>query len=123
MREYLKGLDATIQTQLTRRQDLYHRLQTALDQGTAFESRVFEQTQNQRQGKGQWALGEAQPQVQSAQLYQTFQREISLTETLVQQSRETYNREAQVYNGYLQQIPRAWAAGILGFHPVDYKTE
>ena len=67
-----------------------------------------------------FALAEAYPDLKANQNFQQLQAELSDVENKLAASRRFFNNAVQEYNTGIQQIPAAFFAGALGFHPQTF---
>ncbi|HEY1152901.1 MAG TPA: LemA family protein [Pseudolabrys sp.] len=70
--------------------------------------------------KNLFALSEAYPDLKANQNFQQLQTELSDIENKLAASRRFFNNAVQEYNTGIQQIPAAFFAGALGFHPQTF---
>lgn len=134
LREACRAAASDIETQLARRYDLYIKATNVLDSGSDFERGVFNKVTELRTrtdlGLEQkvaelgrlFAVAEANPTVQSVELFAKMQAAVFETETLIQTARETYNARAKSYNSVIKQLPMNIAAWTLSFKEMPYFT-
>ena len=123
---------ANIDTELTRKFNLYLKATSVLENGSDFEKGVFVKVTELRtrsdlsisekveQANNLLAVAENNPNVNSVQLYSTMQRAVDSTESRLQEARQNFNTAVNNYNMLLSQIPMCWAAKILKFKRRDY---
>lgn len=66
------------------------------------------------------ATAEAYPELKSNENYKQLMNELSITENMVAQYRENYNKQIKEYNRYVRKFPNKQFLGLLGYDVVDY---
>lgn len=123
---------SNIDTELARRFDLYIRATDVLEDGSAFERKIYTEITQLRTRQdltnaekigavnNLLAVAENNPDIKSTLLFSNMQAAISATETRVQEARQVYNTDVNKYNVIISQLPMKFAARILKFRPRDY---
>lgn len=67
------------------------------------------------------AVTEAYPELQSNENYKTLMNELSITENLIANYRENYNKQVEDYRRYIRKFPTRFFLDILGYEAQNYK--
>ena len=67
------------------------------------------------------AVTEAYPELQSNENYKQLMNELSITENLIANYRENYNKQVEGYRRYIRKFPTRIYLDILGYETQDYK--
>lgn len=123
---------SNIETELSRRLDLYLSASDVLKDGSEFEKGVFIKVTELRTRtdlsvdqkvsgiKNLLAVAENNPTVNAISLFNNMQRAINETESRIQVSRELFNNAVNDYNTLISKFPMNIAAKILKFKKRDY---
>ena len=124
---------SNVDTELSRRKDLFERLYTVVANSTSAEANLLREIAeirgNVRAGADRdlargmsmlTAVAENNPDIKFSQNYIYLQEAISRTESAVQQSRERYNEAVRTYNTMLVIFPNNIAAVPLPFTTANY---
>ena len=123
---------SNIETELSRRLDLYLNASDVLKDGSEFEKGVFVKVTELRTRtdlsvdqkvssiKNLLAVAENNPNVNAISLFSNMQRAINETESRIQVSREIYNNAVNDYNTLIIKFPMNIAAKILKFKKREY---
>lgn len=123
---------SNIETELSRRLDLYLSASDVLKDGSEFEKGVFVKVTELRTRtdlsvdqkvssiKNLLAVAENNPNVNSISLFNNMQRAINETESRIQIARQSFNNAVNEYNVLISQFPMNIAAKILKFKKRDY---
>lgn len=123
---------SNIETELSRRLDLYVNVTDVLKDGSEFEKGVFVKITELRTRSDLsveekvssisklLAVAENNPTVNSVGLFSNMQRAINETESRIQSARQAFNNAVNDYNILISQFPMNLAAKILKFNRRDY---
>ncbi len=67
------------------------------------------------------AVSEAYPELKSNENYKNLMNELSITENLIAQYRENYNKQIKEYNRYVRKFPTRMYLDWLGYEVMDYE--
>lgn len=67
------------------------------------------------------AVSEAYPELKSNENYKQLMNELSITENLIAQYRENYNKQIKEYNRYVRKFPTRMFLGWLGYETMEYE--
>lgn len=67
------------------------------------------------------AVSEAYPELKSNENYKSLMNELSITENLIAQYRENYNKQIKEYNRYVRKFPTRMYLDWLGYEVMDYE--
>ena len=67
------------------------------------------------------AITEAYPELKSNENYKQLMNELSITENLIANYRENYNKQVEDYRRYIRKFPTRFYLDILGYEAHDYK--
>lgn len=126
---------SNIDTELTRRRDLFDRLFAVVAANVNAETTLMRdvsriRSEGRQAGDGEIARGmsmlnavaEANPEVRFSENYIALQHEIAATESAIQQARETYNEAVRAYNTVITMFPNNVMALPLPFRVEHYYT-
>lgn len=123
---------SNIETELSRRLDLYVNVSDVLKDGSEFEKGVFVKVTELRTRtdlsveekvsgiKNLLAVAENNPNINSIGLFSNMQRAMNETESRIQSARQLFNNAVNEYNVLISQFPMNIAAKILKFKKRDY---
>ena len=66
------------------------------------------------------AVSEAYPELQSNENYKNLMNELSITENLISQYRENYNKQVENYRRYVRKFPTRMFLNMLGYEVQEY---
>lgn len=66
------------------------------------------------------AVSEAYPELKSNDNYKQLMNELSITENLIAQYRENYNKQVEGYRRYVRKFPTRMYLNMLGYEMQDY---
>ena len=67
------------------------------------------------------AVAEAYPELKSNENYKELMNELSITENLIAEYRENYNKQIKEYNRYARKFPTRLFLNILGYEMQQYQ--
>ena len=67
------------------------------------------------------AVSEAYPELKSNENYKELMNELSITENLIAEYRENYNKQIKEYNRYVRKFPTRFFLNILGYETQQYQ--
>jgi LemA protein len=67
------------------------------------------------------AVSEAYPELKSNENYKQLMNELSITENLIAQYRENYNKQIKEYNRYVRKFPTRMFLDWLGYETIEYE--
>ena len=67
------------------------------------------------------AVTEAYPELKSNENYKELMNELSITENLIAEYRENYNRQIKEYNRYVRKFPTRFFLNVLGYETQQYQ--
>lgn len=67
------------------------------------------------------AVTEAYPELKSNENYKQLMNELSITENLIAQYRENYNKQIKEYNRYVRKFPTRLYLDLLGYETMEYE--
>lgn len=67
------------------------------------------------------AVTEAYPELKSNENYKELMNELSITENLIAEYRENYNKQIKEYNRYVRKFPTRLFLNILGYEMQQYQ--
>lgn len=133
LKQAVLHLRSNIDTELTRRNDLFERLFAVVAASTNAETTLLRdvaqlrsgmrQAQEREIGRGMsmlTAVAEANPDVRFSQNYITLQEQIAATEAAIQQAREAYNSAVNEFNTVITVFPNNIMAVPLSFRVETY---
>lgn len=127
LRETVRAARSNIETQIARRVDLYFTATRVLENGSEYERSVFLQVAKLRSRNDLSALekaaeigsllavAESNPNITATRLFANMQKMVAETETLIQQFRQQFNADVQIYNATILEFPNNLIANMLGF--------
>lgn len=65
------------------------------------------------------AVAEAYPDLKSIENYQTLMTELSTTENLIAEYRNSYNIQIRAYNKHIRRFPNSFILGLIGYQEID----
>ena len=67
------------------------------------------------------AVSEAYPELKSNENYKQLMNELSITENLIAQYRENYNKQIKEYNRYVRKFPTRMYLDMLGYEVIEFE--
>ena len=67
------------------------------------------------------AVSEAYPELKSNENYKQLMNELSITENLIAQYRENYNKQIKEYNRYVRKFPTRMYLDWLGYEVIEFE--
>lgn len=129
LEEAIITADSDIKVQEKRRVDLVYNLADCVKQYDKHESSTLESlAANMGAGNGIEdvntaiaAVAYAYPELKSNENYKQLMNELSITENLIAQYRENYNKSVEKYNRYCKAFPARIFLDLTGYEKQDYK--
>lgn len=123
MEEQVNTADSDIKVQEKRRVDLVYNLADCVKQYDKHEAETLTAIV---EGRGKTtnlenvttaitAVTEAYPELKSNENYKELMNELSITENLIAEYRENYNKQIKEYNRYVRKFPTRFFLNILGY--------
>lgn len=117
-----------IKVQEKRRADLVKNLADCVKEYDEHESETLKAIAEGRRTSGDienvttaiTAVTEAYPELKSNENYKTFMNELSMTENLIAEYRENYNKQIKEYNRYVKKFPARMFLDYLGYEVQEY---
>ena len=119
-----------LQNTYKRRIDLLYNLADCLKSYNSYESNTIIETIKERSSDINGDISEIKtsikvaaenyPQLQSSVNYQTYMKELSMTENQILEYRNNYNAQIKTYNRYIRKFPTNWILNMLGYEKVDF---
>lgn len=66
------------------------------------------------------AVTEAYPELKSVENYQTLMNELSVTENLIAEQRNNFNRQVKAYSKYVRKFPSSTVLPLVGYDVQDF---
>lgn len=129
LEEQIKVADSNIKVQEKRRVDLIYNLVDVVKEYDKHEYNTLKDVVDARSSGGGDisevatminATAEAYPELKSNENYKQLMNELSITENMMAQYRENYNKQIKEYNRYVRKFPARQFLGFLGYEIVDY---
>ena len=129
MEEQVNTADSDIKVQEKRRVDLVYNLADCVKQYDKHEAETLTAIV---EGRGKTtnlenvttaitAVTEAYPELKSNENYKELVNELSITENLIAEYRENYNKQIKEYNRYVRKFPTRFFLNILGYETQQYQ--
>lgn len=67
------------------------------------------------------AVAEAYPELKSSENYQNLMIELSVTENLIAEQRDNFNRQVKAYNKFTRKFPSSIVLPIMGYEVMEVK--
>lgn len=67
------------------------------------------------------AVTEAYPELKSVENYKTLMNELSVTENLIAEQRNNFNRQVKAYNKFVRKFPNGTLLSIVGYEEMDFE--
>ena len=132
MEEQVNTADSDIKVQEKRRVDLVYNLADCVKQYDKHEAETLLNVVEARGNNGSTtdienvttsiaAVAEAYPELKSNENYKELMNELSITENLIAEYRENYNKQIKEYNRYVRKFPTRFFLNILGYETQQYQ--
>lgn len=129
MEEQIKESQSSLETQEKRRVDLWGNLVDAIESANEYESetllKITEARSSLASGDVESAeqaidfVVEAYPTLTSLENYETYMKELTTTENLIQNYRENLNLQIKDYNKFVRKFPNSMILSIMGYEKLD----
>lgn len=118
-----------IKVQEKRRVDLVYNLADCVKQYDKHESETLTAIADKRGKTGDienvttaiTAVSEAYPELKSNENYKELMNELSVTENMIANYRENYNKQVKDYTRYVKKFPTRFFLSMVGYEVQDYK--
>ena len=128
LEEQVNTAQSDIKVQEKRRVDLVYNLVDCVKQYDKHEADTLTAIVDGRGSTGDianvttaiTAVSEAYPELKSNENYKQLMNELSVTENLIAQYRENYNKQIKEYNRYVRKFPTRMFLGWLGYEVQEY---
>lgn len=129
LEEQVNTAASDINVQEKRRVDLVYNLADAVMQYDEHEAETLKAIAEGRGSTGSienvttaiTAVAEAYPELKSNENYKQFMNELSITENLIAQYRENYNKSITNYNRYVRKFPTRIFLDLTGYEVQEFK--
>ena len=132
LEEQVFTADSDIQAQEKRRTDLIYNLADCVKEYDKHEAETLLNVVEARGNNGSTtdienvttsisAFAEAYPELKSNENYKELMNELSITENLIAEYRENYNKQIKEYNRYARKFPTRLFLNILGYEMQQYQ--
>ena len=132
LEEQVFTADSDIQAQEKRRTDLIYNLADCVKEYDKHEAETLLNVVEARGNNGSTtdienvttsiaAVAEAYPELKSNENYKELMNELSITENLIAEYRENYNKQIKEYNRYVRKFPTRFFLNILGYETQQYQ--
>lgn len=129
LEEQVSSADSDIKVQEKRRVDLVYNLVDCVEQ---YDKHEAETLTDIVEGRGKAtsienvttviaAVTEAYPELKSNENYKEFMNELSITENLIANYRENYNKQIKEYNRHVRKFPNRLFLDCLGYEVKNYE--
>lgn len=128
LEEQVNTAQSDIKVQEKRRVDLARNLVDCVKQYDKHESETLEAIVNGRSNSGDveqvttsiQAVAEAYPELKSNENYKQLMNELSITENLISEYRENYNKQVKLYRKYVKAFPQRVFLNFLGYEKQEF---
>ena len=128
LEEQVNTAKSDINVQEKRRVDLVYNLADCVKQYDKHEAETLTAIVDGRGSTGDienvttaiTAVSEAYPELKSNENYKQLMNELSVTENLIAQYRENYNKQIKEYNRYVRKFPTRMFLDMLGYELQEY---
>lgn len=128
LEEQVNTAQSDIKVQEKRRVDLARNLVDCVKQYDKHESETLEAIVNGRSNSGDveqvttsiQAVAEAYPELKSNENYKQLMNELSITENLISEYRENYNKQVKSYRKYVKAFPQRVFLNFLGYEKQEF---
>ena len=129
LEEQVNTAASDINVQEKRRVDLVYNLADAVMQYDEHEAETLKSIVDGRGSTGNienvttaiTAVAEAYPELKSNENYKQFMNELSITENLIAQYRENYNKSITNYNRYVKKFPTRIFLNLTGYEVQEFE--
>lgn len=130
LEEQVESASSDIKIQEKRRVDLVYNLADCVKQYDKHESETLKAIVSGRTSGSNdienvttviSAVSEAYPELKSSDNYKQLMTELSLTENLIAEYRENYNKSVKAYRKYVKAFPQRSFLNMLGYDKKDFK--
>jgi len=129
LEEQVLTADSDVQTQEKRRTDLICNLADCVKEYDKHEADTLLAVVDARNNGGVdienvttsiAAVAEQYPELKSNENYKELMNELSTTENLIAQYRQSYNNEVRAYKKYVRKFPHKQILGMMGYEVINY---
>lgn len=129
LEEQVLTADSDVQTQEKRRTDLIYNLADCVKEYDKHEADTLLAVVNERNNGSVdienvttsiAAVAEQYPELKSNENYKELMNELSTTENLIAQYRQTYNNEVREYKKYVRKFPHKQILRVMGYEVINY---
>lgn len=129
LEEQVNSAESDIKIQEKRRVDLVYNLADCVLQYDKHEAETLTAIVEGRGSTGDienvttviTAVAEAYPELKSNENYKELMNELSITENLIAEYRENYNKQVKAYNRYVKKFPTRIFLNMLGYEVQSYR--
>lgn len=129
LEEQVNSAESDIKIQEKRRVDLVYNLADCVLQYDKHEAETLTAIVEGRGSTGDienvttaiTAVAEAYPELKSNENYKELMNELSITENLIAEYRENYNKQVKGYNRYVKKFPTRIFLNMLGYEVQPYR--
>lgn len=129
LEEQVNSADSDIKVQEKRRVDLVYNLADCVKQYDKHEAETLTAIVEGRRKETNienvttviTGAAEAYPELKSNENYKELMNELSITENLIAEYRENYNKQIKEYNRYVRKFPTRFFLNILGYEMQQYQ--
>lgn len=129
LEEQVNTAESDIKIQEKRRVDLVYNLADCVMQYDKHEAETLTAIVDGRGSTGDienvttaiTAVSEAYPELKSNENYKELMNELSITENMIAEYRENYNKQIKEYNRYVRKFPTRFFLNILGYETQQYQ--
>lgn len=129
LEEQVNTAESDIKIQEKRRVDLVYNLADCVMQYDKHEAETLTAIVEGRGSTGDienvttaiTAVSEAYPELKSNENYKELMNELSITENIIAEYRENYNKQIKEYNRYVRKFPTRFFLNILGYETQQYQ--
>ena len=128
--EQVSSAAADVQVAEKRRVDLVYNLADAVKSYQNYEGDTLTRITQARTAAASGKVEEAQvtlnavaeqyPELKSNENYKELMNELSTTENLIAQYRQSYNNEVRAYKKYVRKFPHKQILGMMGYEVINY---
>lgn len=130
LEEQVKTASSDIKVQEKRRVDLVYNLADCVKQYDKHESETLKSIVSERTSSTSdienvttaiSAVSEAYPELKSNENYKQFMNELSMTENLIAEYRDNYNKQVKSYRKYVRTFPQKMFLNLLGYETQEFE--
>lgn len=129
LEEQVEAAKSDVAVQEKRRVDLVYNLADCVKQYDRHEAETLTAIVEGRGGTGNIgnastaiaAVSEAYPELKSDGNYRELMNELSVTENLIAQYRDNYNKQVKAYNRHVRSFPGRMCLDILGYQSAEFE--